>query len=54
MALHHTGNIQVFETDCDVGPDIITMAKGLASSYEALSATAVKPTPLGVGYKFLI
>lgn len=26
----------------DVDPDIITMAKGLASSYEALSATAVK------------
>ena len=26
----------------DVDPDIVTMAKGLASSYEALSATAVK------------
>ncbi len=26
----------------DVDPDIITMAKGLASSYEALSATVVK------------
>ncbi len=36
-----TGTFWGFE-HYDVSPDIITMAKGLASSYEALSATVVK------------